>query len=234
MNLRIRLHNKEQLDNLSLSGKKLSKALISLKLINKLFGNHKQLAKSTLDYCIKNPNKKRFRIVDIGCGGGDSIYNVFNKLNNNGIQGDFLGIDGNPQSVNHANSLYAKKDHIQFEIGDILDPAFLIPDCDIIISSHFIYHFEDEELVNFIKRIQEKGIKHIIFSELKRSKTAYILFKYSSIFLPISKLAKQDGLIAIRRAFTINELENILNKSGVKKYTIRKKTWFRTLTKIDL
>ncbi|WP_158594482.1 methyltransferase domain-containing protein [Aquimarina sp. AD1] len=234
MNLRIRLHTKEQLDNLSLSGKKLSKVLISLKLINKLFGNHKQLAKSTLDYCIKNPQKKPIRIVDIGCGGGDSIYNVFSKLNNNGIQGNFLGIDGNPQTINHANSLYAKEDQIQFEIGDILDPAFIIPDCDIIISSHFIYHFEDEELIKFIKRIQEKGIKHIIFSELKRSKIAYFLFKYSSIFLPISKLAKQDGLIAIQRAFTINELENIINKSDVKKYTVHKKTWFRTLTKIDL
>ncbi|WP_405208217.1 methyltransferase domain-containing protein [Aquimarina sp. LLG6339-5] len=234
MNLRIRLHTKEQLDNLSLSGKKLSKALISLKLINKLFGNHKQLAKNTLVYCLKNPQKKPVRIVDIGCGGGDSIYTIFSKLTNNGVQSDFLGIDGNPQSINHANSLYAKEGQIQFEIGDILDPSFPIPNCDIIVSSHFIYHFEDEELIKFIKRIQEKGIKHIIFSELKRSKTAYFLFKYSSIFLPISKLAKQDGLIAIQRAFTINELENILTKSGVKKYTIRNKIWFRTLTKIDL
>ncbi|WP_299255886.1 methyltransferase domain-containing protein [uncultured Aquimarina sp.] len=234
MNLRIRLHTSEQLDNLSLSGKKLSKALSSLKLINKLFGNHKQLAKGTLDYCIKNPNKKSFHILDIGCGGGDSIYNVSKKLSKKGIRGGFLGIDGNPQSIIYANSQYARYNHIQFKVDNILDHSFSIPDCDIIISSHFIYHFEDEELIKFIKRIKEKGIKHLIFSELKRSKTAYFLFKYSSYFLPISKLAKQDGLIAIQRAFTVNELENILDRSDVKKYTVSKKIWFRTLTKIDL
>ncbi|SEL16310.1 Methyltransferase domain-containing protein [Aquimarina amphilecti] len=231
MNLRIRLHTAEQLDNLSLSGKTLSKTLSSLKLINKLFGNHKQLAKSTLDYCIKNPNKKQFRIVDIGCGGGDSLYNISNTLNAKGIEATFLGIDGNPQSIRYASSKY---NHIQFKTDNILDHSFSIPDCDIIISSHFMYHFEDQELTEFIQRIREKGIKHIIFSELKRSKTAYFLFKYSSYFLPISKLAKQDGLIAIQRAFTVNELKSILDLSDVKNYTINEKFWFRTITKINL
>ncbi|WP_299431976.1 methyltransferase domain-containing protein [uncultured Aquimarina sp.] len=234
MNFRIRLHANEQLDNLSLSGTSLLKTLSSLKLINKLFGNHKQLTKSILEYCGAQPTTKPFQIIDLGCGGGDSIYKISNKLGKKSIQASFIGIDGNPQSIAYARSQYMKHDHIEFRTENILDTGFIIPQCDVIISSHFMYHFKDDELVKFINEAQQKGIKHLIFSELKRNKIAYFLFKFSSFILPISKVAKKDGLVAIRRAFTVNELESILNKSNVKNYSVGKKFWFRTLTKIDL
>jgi len=234
MNFRIRLHTNEQLDNLSLSGPILLQTLSSLKLINKLFGNHKQLTKGILEYCTTQSKKKSFRIIDLGCGGGDSIYKISNKLNKKGIQASFIGIDGNPESIAYARSQYMKYDHIKFRTENILDTEFTIPECDILISSHFMYHFKDDQFVKFIKKVQQKEIKHLIFSELKRSIIAYFLFKFSSFILPISKVAKKDGLVAIRRAFTVNELENILDKSNVKNYSINKKFWFRTLTKIDL
>ncbi|MFD2564168.1 methyltransferase domain-containing protein [Aquimarina rubra] len=234
MNFHARLHKAEQLDNLSLSGKVLLKTLTSLKLINILFGNHRQLVNSTLQYCRSKPEKKYFRILDLGCGGGDSIHSISQKLSQNGIQAYFLGIDGNQESIAYASSRYAHHDHIEFRTANILKDSFSIPECDLIVSSHFMYHFKDDELVTFIKKAKQKGIKHLIFSELKRSRFAYFLFKYSSLILPISKMAKKDGLLAIRRAFTIEELKIVLNKSDITNYTIDKKFWFRTLTKINL
>ncbi|MHA7056121.1 methyltransferase domain-containing protein [Aquimarina sp. M1] len=233
MNFRNRIHKPEQLDNLSLSGKLLSDTLTSLKLINTLFGNHRQLTKSALQYCLSKDNKQ-FRIVDVGCGGGDSIRNISKEFGKKGIRASFLGIDGNPQSIAYAKNKYARYDHIEFRTANILDDSFSIPECDLIISSHFVYHFKDNEVTNFIKKASKKGVEHLIFSELKRSRMAYFLFKFSSVILPISSIAKKDGLLAIQRAFTIKELKNILTKSDTKKYTISKKFWFRTITTIDL
>ncbi|WP_378182121.1 methyltransferase domain-containing protein [Aquimarina sp. SS2-1] len=234
MNFRTRLHTTEQLDNLSLSGPALLETLSSLKLINKLFGNHKQIAKSVLEYCLEQPGKKCYRIIDLGCGGGDSVYHISKKTNLKEINVSFLGIDGNPQSIAVASTKYARNDYIKFSTANILDSSFSVPYCDLIISSHFVYHFKDDELITFIKKAKQKGVKHMIFSELKRSSTAYFLFKFSSVILPISKIAKNDGLIAIQRAFTVKELKNILKQSGVKNYTVEEKIWFRTITKIEL
>jgi len=150
-----------------------------------------------------------------------------------GIEASFIGIDGNPQSIVYANAQYGQSDRIKFMTADILDDEFHIPKSDLIISSHFVYHFKDEELLKFLRKAQNSGIKHLIFSELKRSRMAYVLFKYSSPVLPISQMAKKDGLVAIRRAFTFNELTSILDKSALKNYTISKKRWFRTLTQIE-
>lgn len=234
MNFQVRLHTSEQLDNLSLSGTILHNTLSSLQLVNSLFGNHRQLTKTTLDYCSKIYDGKILKIVDLGCGGGDTAYKIYNRLSKAGIKVSVLGIDGNPQSIAYANSKYAYHDAITYETANILDDSFTIPKCDIVISSHFIYHFRDMELVDFIKKTKQKEIKHLIFSELKRSKVAYILFKLSSFILPLSSMAKSDGLTAIKRAFTVAELQSILKKSEVKKYQVDKKFWFRTLTKIDL
>lgn len=234
MNFQVRLHTPEQLDNLSLSGVTLHNTLSSLQLVNSLLGNHRQLIKATLNYCSKIYDGKLLKIVDLGCGGGDTIYKIYKRLNKEGIKASVLGIDGNPQSIAYANSKYAHKGTITFQTADILNDSFIIPKCDIIISSHFIYHFQDIELVDFIKKTQKKGIKHLIFSELKRSKTAYFLFKLSSFILPLSSMAKTDGLTAIKRAFTVTELQSIIKKSEVKHYHVDKKFWFRTLTKIDL
>jgi len=234
LNFSARLHTKERLDDLSLSGKPLLEALSSLKLINTFFGNHIQLTKSILKYCDTHSEDNVLRVVDLGCGGGDTIYYISKKLSQKGIKASFIGIDGNPESTRHATSTYAHEENLSFITDDILDSKFAIPECDLIISSHFIYHFKDDELVQFIKQAKQKNIKKIIFSELKRSKVAFYLFKFSNIMLPISGIAKKDGLLAIRRAFTIEELRAILNKSTATAFNIDKKNWFRTLTKIDL
>ena len=232
MNFQTRIHTTERLDDLSLSGKSLFNALTSLKFINRFFGNHRQLSNSVLKYCEAQSENKTFRIIDLGCGGGDSIYRISKKLHKKGIKASFIGIDGNPQSIMYASTIYTTSKNIKFITKNILEDSFSIP--DLLLSSHFMYHFKDDKLINFLKNIKEKNIKHFIFSELNRNKIAYHLFRLSIFILPISKIAKKDGLLAIRRAFTIKELETILHKSNVKTFTITKKIWFRSLTQIEL
>jgi len=232
--IQIRLDRSEQLDNLSLSGKPLKRTLLSLKLINYYLGNHRQLSKAVLHYCKTNPDKKEFRVVDLGCGGGDCVYQISKKLKKHHINASFLGIDGNPNSISYARKNNVDHNNINFITADILNDDFEIPDCDLLISSHFIYHFKNDDFVNFLTKLKAKNINHVIFSELYRSKVAYYLFKLGTYVAPISSMAKKDGLIAIQRAFTIKEMIAFIKKSNIKEFIITKKPLFRTITQIDL
>ncbi|WP_109299642.1 methyltransferase domain-containing protein [Aquimarina sp. AU474] len=233
MNPRVRLRTSEKLDDLSLSGEPLTHTLSSLKWINSVLGNHTQLSNAVVQYCKKNKNKKRIHIVDLGCGGGDCIFYISKKLKQKDVEVSFTGIDGNPSSILFASEKIPHSQNINFVVADILDKNFKIPDCDLLISSHFIYHFDNEGLVDFLKKTQRKKIKHIIFSELYRSRMAYYLFKNMSYLLPISNMAKKDGLTAIQRAFSINELREIIKQSSSKKFKINKKPFFRMVAKIE-
>ncbi|GAA4277052.1 methyltransferase domain-containing protein [Aquimarina mytili] len=233
MNPQIRLRTPEQLDNLSLNGNTLKKTLNSLKLINIFLGNHRQLSKAVLSYCKSNHDRREFRIVDLGCGGGDTLRYISKRLKYHNIKATFIGIDGNPSSIIYAKERTIDTRNINFITANIIDKDFKTPDCDILISSHFIYHFEDSELTDFLKKIHSQKIEYVIFSELYRNKTAYNLFKLVSFVLPISDIAKKDGMLAIQRAFSIKELTNIIQNSTIEKYKISKKPFFRTITEID-
>ncbi|WP_024770582.1 methyltransferase domain-containing protein [Aquimarina macrocephali] len=234
MNLRVRLHKPEQLDNLSLSGGILDTTLASLKFINTYFGNHRQLSKAILHYCITHPTIEKIHIVDIGCGGGDCIAHISETLKKHNMKATFTGIDGNPKSISYAQQNNPDPTHISFNAANILDKDFALPNCDLLISSHFIYHFNNEHLIYFLKKLQSNTVKHIIFSELYRSKMAYHMFKTIRFMLPVSDMAKKDGLIAIQRAFTNKELETIIRKSTIEKHSITKKPFFRMIAQIYL
>ncbi|SHI80345.1 methyltransferase domain-containing protein [Aquimarina spongiae] len=234
MNPKVRLNISEQLDDLSLSGKVLEDTLSSLGTINSIFGNHRQLTRSVLKYCSNKKYKENIHIVDLGCGGGDSLRYLSKQLLQKNINASYTGIDGNPKSIEFAKKNTPHQNSIQFLVADILSPTFEIPECDILISSHFIYHFDNQKLADFLKKIQPKNVKHIIFSELYRSPIAYFLFKIASRLLPISEMAKKDGLVAIQRAFTKKELEMIIRQGNVEDYIIRKKPFFRMIATLDL
>ena len=145
-----------------------------------------------------------------------------------------LGIDGNTHILEYAEQQDNPNSTIKYLQADILDSDFVLPNCDILISSHFMYHFSDNEIVAFLKRSKKCISTKIILSELQRSSFAYSLFKMGSVFLPFSNIVKQDGLVAIRRSFTKTELTTILERAGFSEYKISRKWAFRFLILIPV
>ena len=228
--LKFRSSEKEQMDNLTLKGKALHDTLDGLSLINRYLGNTNATFAAVKKEII-NTNRP-LKIIDLGCGGGDNLRAIADWSNEKKYTVDLIGIDGNAAILEYAiakNNSIIQIDYLQ---ADILDPAFLMPKCDLLISSHFMYHFSDEALVKFLFQAKEKVAHKIIFSELQRSAIAYNLFRLGSVFLPFSKMVKQDGLKAIRRSFKKKELESIFNKAGIENYKIQRKWVFRYLVEI--
>lgn len=228
--MKSRLTEPEQLDDLSLQGEPLYKALQSLAWINRWFGNHRSVIKAI--HAINKKQEKPLRIIDLGCGGGDLVLAVARSLQRHTIEFSITGIDGNANSLAYARNKCAAFDEINFVQADILSDQFCIQPCDILISSHFIYHFPEEKLARFLKTNISSVSTAIIFSELERNRLALRLFKFSSFLLPISKLAKKDGLLAIKRSFIKKEWVSIMQQAGISTYRLQTVPLFRILLTI--
>lgn len=226
-----RSSEKEQLDNLNLGGKKLHKTLSGLSVINKLLGN----TNSTFE-AIKPILKQAvtsLTLIDLGCGSGDNLRKIATWCSSENIRVRLIGIDGNQHILDYALAKNTHEIQVEYVQADILTPDFELPHCDVLMSSHFIYHFSDSELVNFLKTAKQRVRRNIIFSELERNKTAYRLFSIASFLMPFSKIVKRDGKQAIRRAFTKVELISILKKAGVENFDVKEKWAYRLLVAID-
>jgi len=221
---------KEQLDNLDLAGEDLHQTLDGLSVINKYLGN----TNATFNIVKKEilAANRSLKVIDLGCGGGDNLRSIAAWSAKNNYQVDLIGIDGNPNILTYATAKNTNQIQIEYLQADILSASFELPDCDILISSHFMYHFSDKALVHFLQQAKQKVTHKIIFSELHRSKFAYLLFRVGAVFLPFSKMIKQDGLLAIRRSFTKKELVSILQQTAIPRYQIQWKWAFRLLITI--
>ena len=231
--LKNRSHLNEEMDNLNLEGETLFRTLDGLSFINSFLGNKWATLHVFKQELSRNPTDV-VRVVDLGCGSGDNLRAIANWCSKKGQAVELCGIDGNQNILSYAKKKNGKSIHIKYNQADILDSNFELNPCDVLISSHFIYHFSDDELVNFIKKAKSKVNKAIIFSELQRSSFSFLLFKIFGKFMPFSKMVKQDGLLAIQRSFKRGELEQIVKRAGMKSYTLHWKWAFRYLLLIRL
>jgi 2-polyprenyl-3-methyl-5-hydroxy-6-metoxy-1,4-benzoquinol methylase len=228
--MKMRSSENEKLDDLNLHGETLHKALQSLEWVNRWFGNRRSVIKAI--HRIYKKEAKPLRIIDLGCGGGDLALAVAGSLRQHKIECTITGIDGNANTLTYAQKKCEAFPEITFLQADILSKEFSIQPCDILISSHFIYHFKSDALADFLRNNLSAISTAFIFSELKRNRLAMRIFKFSSFLLPISKLAKEDGLLAIKRSFSEKEWHSILQQAGIDTYRLQSVLLFRILLTI--
>jgi len=227
-----RSSQKEQLDDLNLSGNQLHQTLDELALINKFLGNYQAIRKAIFNVISKS-NQSSFQIIDIGCGGGDVLVFLAKLFRKKGIQASFLGIDGNENSLNYARQKAVDFPEIQFKQDDLLADTFHLPKCDLLITSHFIYHFDNQQVISFLQKHSKQIKLAFLASELERNSFAFWLFKLFSPFLNFSKMTKEDGALAIRRAFTKQELTTLLKKANIGEVVLKRRVFFRLMVTVQ-
>jgi 2-polyprenyl-3-methyl-5-hydroxy-6-metoxy-1,4-benzoquinol methylase len=220
----------ELMDNPEFQGEEMGRVLRNLKKINSLLGNYRNTLNALLSVIPQNTSE--LHIIDIGCGGGDLLCYLSKALKDREIPVRFTGIDFNPNITAHASKSVCNFNNIQFITADVLAPSFELPECDILISSHFVYRFSDGDLKSFVHQSRYKISTAIIFSELRRSILAYLLFSLSGRLMFKSEVTVSDGLTAIKRSFKMNELKDILIEFGIKA-TVVQRPIFRQIALVN-
>ena len=221
-----RIHISEQLDQLELGGETLNQTLRELSLINRLLGNHLAIRRAVWRQLRQFPSR-HWRIIDLGCGGGDVLRMLYRFCQKKGVKADFIGIDGNPYSLQFAQSVEANR--ISYVQADILQPHFQLPKCDLLVSSHFLYHLSNEDLLSFLDT-HAPAVGHAwLISELERSRIALTLFRILGPIMRLSPLTRSDGKLAIKRAFTYKEMKELLQGSSWQVFHCKRAWAFRMM-----
>lgn len=230
--LRERRFVQEEMDNFDLSGSELEATLLGLSTINKYLGNTKTVVKALQPIILASTEP--LRIIDLGCGGADLLNDLASFALSKNKEVKFIGIDGNANIINYAKEKSKEKKSISFLVADILSDEFILPKCDVLISSHFMYHFPDLEFIQFLNKSRSNISQKIIISELQRSVLSYVGFWILASIFRFPSMIKNDGLKAISRSFRWSELQGIFNKSRVGSVEIRWKWAFRYLCVVSI
>ncbi|KQW99240.1 methyltransferase domain-containing protein [Flavobacterium sp. Root420] len=227
VNTKYRTQEAEIMDDFSLQGEELRKALDQIARINQLLGGNKVILQGIKGLLKQSHHPKTISIADIGCGNGDMLRMLAKFGQKNKFTFQLTGIDANKFTINYAKKLSKEYPNIEYKCVDIFSEDFKTMKFDIILCTLTLHHFTNEQILKIISIFSNNAETGIIINDLHRSKTAYRLFEMICVVFNLNSMSREDGLISILRGFRKKELEKFSQKLNLKNYTINWKWAFR-------
>jgi len=222
-NLKNRVFDAEVMDDMTLPDAEIAPVLEGLGKVNSWFGGHKNMISALQKFPVQSGDT----ISDWGCGGGDMLIAVSKWAAKRDIRLKLTGIDAAASAINFAYKASAGYKNINYIQADVLTGAVAIGKHDIIISSLFTHHFDDEDWVAMIKNMHASARKGIIITDLHRHWLLYYAVIFITHVLTRNKMVRIDGPLSVKRAFKKHELLTLLQRSQIDNFKLTWKWPFR-------
>lgn len=204
----------EIMDDFGLAAAEIDPLLGGLEMVNKYLGGYQVVFSALKEVSLQNS----FHISDWGCGSGDVLRAVAQKWKNLNL--NFVGIDATPAAVDFANRKNSAS-NISFILADVLSKEISELKFDIVLSTLFTHHFADDEWIMLVRKMMVCSRHAVIIDDLHRHWLPYYTIKLITKLLTNSRLAQNDGPLSVLKGFKRKELELLLQKAGIKNYTIK-------------
>lgn len=207
----------EIMDNFALDHQEIDPVLAELETINKLLGGFSVFYNAFKKININTGDS----ICDWGCGGGDSLKVLDKYFKKRNLNLKFIGVDATASAVAYAKKTNKNYPNLSFRLADVLKESFKENEFDVVISSLFSHHFDDDAWVLLIKKMMQASKKAVIVNDLHRHPFAYHSIGLLTQLFSKSPMVKHDSKLSVLRSFNKKELENLLKKAGAHNYSIK-------------
>jgi len=229
LNFSNRSYQKELLDRDDIPFDDIRQNMKELDIINQYLGGHKITVAGfkALVGKSKNQQSQKISVCEIGSGGGDNLRVLKNYCEKKKIVSEFSGIDINPHCIEFARSRIENK-NIQFFLSDYKLVKFEQKP-DILFCSLFTHHFNDSEIIDILKWMDENSTVGFFINDLHRHPFAYYSIKWLTAIFSKSYLVKNDACLSVLRGFKKNELISFRSQSFLANLQFKWKWAFRWL-----
>lgn len=220
-----RATEKEIIDDFSLSGTEITDTFDSIEKVNIWLGGNQVLVDS-FRKCIQRLPAKSVVLHDLGCGSGDGLLSLAQFARKRQIPTQFIGVDANSYVIEIARSRSQNFPEIKYQVQNIFAEAYQLKGVDIATFNLCLHHFTEAEIEQLLHKCKVEGVKAIIINDLHRHWLAYYAFHLVCWVFRSPKIAKDDGLLSIRKGFKRGELLQMA-QNITPKYYLRWRWAFR-------
>jgi len=213
---------KELLDAAGIPAADLFQNLRELDRINTLLGGY-NITFSALKKVVQ-PDQG-YILIDIGCGGGDTLKHIAKWRQRKKMDVQLIGIDLKPECIEYATRQQTAQG-IQFICDDYRNMFLHVPQIDIIHACLFCHHLDEGQLIELIHFALDRKII-LLINDLERNTFAYFAIKILTALFSKSYLVKNDAPLSVARGFTKKEWITLLKKAGATHFSVRNKWAFR-------
>jgi 2-polyprenyl-3-methyl-5-hydroxy-6-metoxy-1,4-benzoquinol methylase len=154
------------------------------------------------------------RILDIGAGGGDLCRFLAGRLRRDGLAAEITALDVDERAIRWAVA-HDRGAGVRYRSALSTELVDAGETFDVVLSNHVLHHLDERELQTVLddsRRLLAPG-GLAAHHDIARGRAAYVLFSAATWPLSSNLLAdsfiRVDGLLSIRRSFTVAELATI-------------------------
>lgn len=203
----------ECMDRPDCSQAKLYRTLDQFRWINAWLTRYRYLLRRYMFRDMLSQPDRVWRLLDLGAGGCDITVWALRHAARRGLRLQATALERDPRTVAFARARH-RMAGLQIIEGDALDPACWGP-VDYVFGNHFLHHLDGGELVRLLRLVGRHTGRLFVFSDIRRSRLAYLGFGVLMGLLAHRSFAWADGLTSIRRGFLPHELQAVLREAGV-------------------
>ena len=213
----VRSSEAEMMDDFSLGHQTIDPIMDELEVVNKLLGGYRVFLNALDEIGMENG----MVISDWGCGGGDSLRVIARAARKKGLKIKLVGLDATASAIEYAREKSAGFPEIEYIHSDVMSPAIRDKQFDIVISSLFTHHFPEEDWIRLIRKMAASASRYVVVNDLHRHWFAYHSIGILTRLFSGSEMVRHDSKLSVLRSFRRPELESMLQRAGIRDYTIR-------------
>jgi ubiquinone/menaquinone biosynthesis C-methylase UbiE len=206
----------ELLDTDSGTAEEISASLRDLDRINRWFGGV-STTEAMIRRVVERTGTSELSLLDIASGSGSLPLMLQKKLAPKGLKLRVIRLDRARTHLNGTRNAV---------VGDALTLPFADRQLDIVTCALFLHHLEPDDVVRFVDEALRVARLAVLVNDIRRGWVC-LFATYASWILVQSRLTRHDGPASIRRAYTVDELRDLLMVSRTAEIEIEKHPWFR-------
>ncbi|MEI6264405.1 MAG: methyltransferase domain-containing protein [Sphingobacteriia bacterium] len=196
-----------------------------LNTINTILGGHAITVKGFKQLLA---GRKKISVCEIGCGGGDNLVAIQQYCAKNNIDVQLIGVDIKLACIEVAQQNSALQSNTYLICSDYSMVEFETKP-DIIFSSLFCHHFNNDQLVGQLKWMSDNSKIGFFINDLHRHWLAHFSIKWLTKLFSNSYLVKNDAPLSVLRGFLQSEWKQLFNAAGLHSTQISWQWAFRHL-----
>jgi len=197
----------ELLDSDAGNAAEIAGSLADLRMINRWFGSASNFSR-LMERVAKLSGKRQLSLLDVGAGSGDIANAARSELSCSGVEISVTLLDRSPLHMTNSSQATIA--------GDALALPFRDSSFDVVGCSTFAHHLEPNQLVEFANSALRVARVAFVINDLRRH-PAHLALVYAGFPLFRSRLTRHDGPASVRRAYTPEEMRELLQQTSAKR-----------------
>ncbi len=149
------------------------------------------------------------RILDAGTGRGDMPVGFARS------RWETSALDTHPEVLAIARRSTATEQRIQIIEGDVRSLPFADDSFDVSHCSLLMHHLDPGEAVAVLRELRRVARRGVVINDLRRGLLPLVGTALGVAAVGGSRVTRHDGMISARRAYTLEELDELIGEAGL-------------------